>query len=76
MINRYGLYAEQRIWNAAIEAAALVVEPNPNKEEERECQDVAGEIRSLKKYGEILLACTSCGAIDPPNPLGGVGLKS
>jgi len=35
-------------WNAAIEAAALIVEPNPHVDEERECKDVATAVRSLK----------------------------
>ena len=36
-------------WNAAIEAAALVVQPDPHIDEERECQAIAAEIRKLKK---------------------------
>lgn len=41
-------------WNEAIEAAALIVEPNPHKEEERECKDVAKAVRSLKIARKIL----------------------
>lgn len=37
-----------KTWNAAIEAAALVVEPNPHVDEERECQEVAKAVRLLK----------------------------
>lgn len=36
-------------WNSAIEAAALIVEPNPHVDEERECQVIAAEIRKLKR---------------------------
>lgn len=36
-----------RIWNAAIEAAALVVEPIPHVNEERTCGEVAAAIRAL-----------------------------
>jgi hypothetical protein len=39
----------KNIWNAAIEAAALIVQPNPHVEEERECEDIARQIRGLKK---------------------------
>ena len=35
-------------WNMAIEAAALIVEPNPHVEEERECSDVAKAVRACK----------------------------
>lgn len=35
-------------WNAAIEAAALIVQPNPHIDEERRCEDVAEAIRKLK----------------------------
>lgn len=45
----YGFDVET--WNSAIEAAALIVEPNPHKDEERECKDVAKAIRSLKISG-------------------------
>lgn len=37
----------ERSWNAAIESAALIAEPNPHIEEERECKDVANAIRAL-----------------------------
>lgn len=40
-------------WNQAIEAAALVVEPNPHVDEERECKDVAAAVRELKFYRDI-----------------------
>ncbi len=38
-----------KLWNEAIEAAALIVRPNPHCDEERKCEDVAQSIRSLKK---------------------------
>lgn len=36
------------VWNAAIEAAALVVQPVPHIDEERTCGEVAAAIRALK----------------------------
>ncbi len=42
------VYATQ-IWNEAIEAAALIVQPNPHVDEERRCEDIADQIRKLKK---------------------------
>jgi hypothetical protein len=36
------------IWNAAIEAAALVVQPIPHVDEERTCGEIADAIRRLK----------------------------
>lgn len=41
-------------WNLAIEAAALIVQPNPHKDEERECKDVAKAVRSLKKIYRVI----------------------
>jgi hypothetical protein len=37
------------IWNEAVEAAALVVQPTPHVDEERQCQHVAEAVRKLKK---------------------------
>lgn len=37
------------IHNAAIEQAALIVQPNPHVDEERRCEDIAIKIRKLKK---------------------------
>lgn len=37
------------IWNAAIEAAALIVQPKPHVDEERRCEDIVAEILKLKK---------------------------
>lgn len=42
------VYAKE-VWNAAIEAAALIVQPKPHIEEERECKDIVEQIRKLKK---------------------------
>lgn len=42
------VYAKE-IWNEAIEAAALIVQPKPHIDEERRCEDIASEIRKLKK---------------------------
>lgn len=36
-------------WDAAIEAAALIVQPIPHVDEERKCEDIALKIRKLKK---------------------------
>ncbi len=38
-----------RVWNEAIEAAALVVCPVPHVDEERECSVVAEQVRALKR---------------------------
>lgn len=40
---------ERQIWNTAIEAAALIVQPVPHINEERRCEDIAASIRKLKK---------------------------
>ena len=40
---------EREVWNAAIEAAAEIVQPTPHINEERKCEDVAHKIRKLKK---------------------------
>lgn len=42
--NVYG----SEIWNAAIEKAALIVQPVPHIDEERKCEDIAIAIRKLK----------------------------
>lgn len=55
-------------WNAAIEAAALVVEPNPHVEEERECKDVAVAVRRLKIYGRYLRGVVHCLLLTPRPP--------
>ncbi len=39
----------RKIWNAAIEAAALVVQPVPHIDEERTCGEVAASIRALSQ---------------------------
>jgi hypothetical protein len=39
----------KEIWNSAIEAAALIVQPDPHVDEERKCEDIAETIRKLKK---------------------------
>jgi hypothetical protein len=39
----------REIWNSAVEAAALVVQPIPNIDEERTCAEVARVIRTLKQ---------------------------
>lgn len=39
----------KQVWNDAIEKAALLVQPNPHIDEERRCEDVAAQIRLLKK---------------------------
>lgn len=36
-------------WNAALEHAALIVCPEPQVEEERECTDIAAMIRKWKE---------------------------
>lgn len=57
----------REIWNAAIEAAALIVEPVPHIDEERTCGEVASEIRKLKMADTSGVAPTDC--IWPIKPL-------
>lgn len=44
---------KKEIRNETLEEVALLIQPNPHVEEERNCEDVAKQIRSLKRVNDL-----------------------